>query len=270
MSMPGRPRFIKRRTLRNKKKLRRIARKVNTGTAVHGHSRIILGTFTPTVNINHPANPNNVPVYEILNVTPGRIEELTARTVIYSKFRIRTVKYTLVRDNNPATSRQLATYSYAGGANCGAYGFLVPNTFNRLLPPINDTNGQAILDWCSQQTASKRFPVTANKVTKKVLPKMTINDEYQGPSGLAAGSSCIINRNVKCPWLDLNNDLLDSISLGQVVLVQPAIDVVTTNALSTGAAAGLQTQDITEMFRWRIYCDIGYSVKGRWLDKTVV
>lgn len=270
MAWPKPARRYKLRPMRNKKKLRRIARRVNTGTAVHGKSRIILGTLVPPININHPANPNNVPVYEVLNVVPGSIEELAARTVIYSKFKIRSVKYTLVRDNNPATSQQLATYSYAGGSNCGAYGYMFPNTYNRLLPTINGTNGQAILDWCSQQTGSKRFPVTQNKVTKKCTPKMTLNSEYQGPSGLAAGASVIINRNVKCPWLDLNNDLLDNISLGQVVICQPAIDVVTTGVLTTGAAAGLQTQDVQEMFRWRIYCDIGYSVKGRWLDKSTV
>lgn len=269
MASPRPARFVKRRFLKNKKKLRRIARRVNTGTAVHGNSRILIGTFVPTVNVNHPAAPDLACTYEVINVLPARIEELTARTVIYSKFRIRSVKYTIVRDNNPSTSQQLATFGFAGGANTSAFGYMFPNTFNRLLPTTTGSNANGILTWAMQQTGVKRYTVMANKVTKKVSPKLTINDEYQGPSGLAAGSSVIVNRNVMCPWLDLNNDLLDNISLAQLVVVQPAIDVVTTNVLSTGAAAGLNLDDVREMFRWRIYADVGYSVKGRWLDKAV-
>ena len=271
MSTPRPARFIKRRPLKNKKKLRRIARKANTGTAVHGSSRILLDTFIPLINVNHPANPDNSIKFQIYSVVPSKIDELTSRTVIYSKFRIRYVKYTLVRDGNPKFSQQLASYSFAGGANTGMYGYMFPNTFNRLLPTITGTNSEAILNWCMQQTGAKRFTVHTQKISKKIPPKLTINDEYQGPSSGLPGASVIINRNVKCPWLDLNNDLLDNISLGQMVIAQPAVDVATTAALSTATgAAGLSALDVQEFFRYRVYADVGYSVKGRWLDRIIV
>ena len=271
MATPRPARYIKRRPMRNKKKLRRIARKVNTGTAVHGSSRILLNTYTPTLNVNHPAAPDFNPQFQVFNIVPSKIDELTSRTVIYSKFRIRYIKYTLVRDSNPKTSQMIASYSYGGGANTGTYGYMFPNTFNRLLPTITQTNAQAILDWSMQQTGAKRFSVHAQKMSIKVPPKMTINDEYQGPSGNFPGASVIINRNVKCPWLDLNNDLLDNISLGQLVVVQPAIDVATTAALiTTTGLPGLSAADVQDFFRYRVYADIGYSVKGRWLDRIVV
>lgn len=212
---------------------------------ISGNSRIFLGTALPILNVNHPAAPNTAITLDTYNVNANLIEELVERSAIYSKFKINSVKYTFVRDGSYKNSQQIASVSYNGqNASANVWGYVFPNTYNRLMPTITGTNGEAIIKWCMQQTGAKRFSVGTGKITKKVLAKMTLNQDYQGPSGVAAGASVIVNRHVKCPWLDLNNDLLDNLSLAQCVIAMPAIDVVTTGVLSTGAAAGLQLADL--------------------------
>lgn len=257
----------RRRLMMNKKKLRRISRRVNTGTAVHGRTRIDLGFTNLVVNVNHPANRVEQTDWSVFNINANKIDELTERSVIYSKFRIRDIKYIFVRDMIK-TPQCISTAEYSSGP----YSYCFPNTYNRLLPsaPSLATGTQATQHWCQQQTGVKCIPINKTRFTMKVKPKMTLNEDYQGPSGTTAGASVVVNRHVNCPWLDLNNDLLDNLSLGQLVFWGPPVTVTTTIPVATTAGAlGPNSTDLHDMFNYRVYAMVSYSVKGRWLDKEV-
>lgn len=257
----------RRRLMMNKKKLRRISRRVNTGTCVHGRTRIDLGVTNLTVNVNHPDPRNDDTRWDVFNINAGRIDELTERSVIYSKFRIRDIKYVFVRDMI-RTPQCISTAEYSSGP----YSYVFPNTYNRLLPsaPSLATGTQGTQRWCQQQTGVKCIPINKTRFTIKVKPKMTLNEDYQGPSGVAAGASVVVNRHVTCPWLDLNNDLLDNLSLGQIVYWGPPVGVTTMVPITnTPGEPGPNPRDIQDMFNYRVYAMVSYSVKGRWLDKEV-
>ena len=230
-------------------------------------STIVFNSQPPIVNINNPGTPTTTPFWATYNVKPSQLEELTSRSVIYSKFRIRSVEYTFKRDKitNPQC---IATAEYSQ-ANW-AYAF--PNQFNRLLPVTTSTNTTAICNWLEQQTGRKRIAISKDSFVMKIKKvKMIENTDYQGPSGVAAGASAVVNKQTACPWLDMNSDLTDDLSLGQVHFFQPPMAVTTTMALATAAGGvGPTIQDIINMFNYKVTARVHFSVKGRWLDKAVI
>ena len=232
-------------------------------------TRIVLpSTNVNNINVNNPAAPDNSPVYSVYNIKANKIDDLTARSVIYSKFKIVKIKY------NFKKIVPMGTIQGIGYAECSPadYDVVFPNTFNRLLPTPTNTNATAIINWACQQTNSKKLTIGAANFSKSVRPLMIEETTMEGPSGTTNSASVLIKKNVKMPWLDINNDLLDNVSLGQLVLVSAPKSVLTTIPLGTGGAGsnGLSTAQVRACFSWDVSADVTYMVKGRYLDKSIV
>lgn len=255
-----------------KKAKRTMRKKPHMGTAVHGRARILIGTITPTLNVNNPGTVVSEGVWTSLNVIPSRIEELSVRAAIYSKFKIRKTVYHFVRDNNPNRSDEIVNIAVTGNANTGAFStYAFRNTFNRLLPSVTSGNTPAIVKWLDQQSGVKRIGPNVNRFSIAVPGKVTRVENLAGPSQVTPGATVDVNREMKCPWLDLENDLTDDMSLCQLSFFQRALDVNTNNALSTTAGQpGLSLTNLQDMFRWRVYADVSYSCKGKFLDRRLV
>lgn len=247
-------------------------KKPHMGTAVHGRTRILIGTVTHPLNINNPATVNTEGQWTTLNVIPSKIEELSVRAAIYSKFKVRKTVYHFVRDNNPNRSDEVVNIAVTGNATTGAYStYVMKNTFNRLIPSVTGTNTGAICQWLDQQSQTKRIGPNVNRFSVAVTGKVVRVENLAGPSNQTPGATVDINRELKCPWLDLENDLTDEMSLCQISLFLRPIDVCTNNALSTTAGTpGLSANNLQDMFRWRVYADVSYSCKGKFLDRRLI
>lgn len=252
-----------------KKARRMLRRKPTIATPVSYTTRVQLVTTNGTsVNVNNPANPVNAVSYSIYNIRPNAIADLTARSVIYSKFKITKIKYHFKR---VSPNKNIAGINYMTIGPQADYHAAFPNTFNRLLPQPTETNAQAIAYWAAQQTHSKKINITTGNWSKSVQPYVVENTTLQGPSGVTLGADVQVQRNRKMPWLDLNSDLLDNMSLGQLVLVLAPTQVLTSFPLGTGGAGanGMSQAQAQSLATWDCYADVTYMVKGRFLDREI-
>lgn len=225
-------------------------------------------TNISNVNVNNPASESFAPAYSIYNINPSEIEDLTARSVIYSKFKITKIKYIFKRT---VPTKVLAGINYMSiGTSNNHVAF--PNTFNRLLPTPTDSNAAAVMTWAEQQTGSKKFNLATQNWTKSVPPLVVENTTYQGPSNTSLGADVQVTRNRKMPWLDLNSDLLDNMSLGQLVVTMAPTFLLTSFPLGTSGTGsnGMNEARAKECAQWDVYADVTYMVKGRFLDRAIV
>lgn len=229
-----------------------------------------LNLFTTTqasINVNNPATPSSSVAYSIYNVKANDIDDLTARSAIYSKFKITKIKYHFKRT---VPTRSVAGINYMT-IDQDDYHIAFPNTFNRLLPQPTESNAIALMKWGLQQTNAKKFNLNTQNFTKTVAPLIVENTTYQGPSGVTLGADVQVTRNRKMPWLDLNSDLLDNMSLGQLVVMMAPTTVLTTFPLGTGGtgANGMNEAQAKDCASWDVYADVTYMVKGRFLDREI-
>lgn len=203
-------------------------------------------------------------------VVPGQIKELVARVGIYQKFKILKVEYQFKRDISKL-SQFIAGHKFRG---ISAHMIAFPNTFNNLVPEITAANQDAVYNWAMQQTKAKKIPIGSNFWKKTVRPLLIENTEYAGPSGVADGGVAIVAKNVKYPWLDLENDLLDNVSCAQMKIFTPIQEVNTLLALRDPADAtqlpGVTIDDIQQMLSYRVYCKVTFAIKGRFLSRALV
>ena len=251
------------------KKARRMLRRMPTiASPVRYTTRINLpSTSQDSINVNNLTNETGIS-YNVYNIVPAQIDDLTARSILYSKFKITKIKYIFKRT---VPMKQTAGVNYMSIKFSGDYHVAFPNTFNRLLPEATSTNADALLKWGQQQTNSKKFNLSTMTFTKSVAPLVVENTTYQGPSGVTLGADVQVTRNRKMPWLDLNSDLLDNMSLGQLVIMNAPTDVLTTFPLGTGGSGsnGMNAFQAKECAQWDCFADVTYMVKGRFLDRAI-
>lgn len=270
VNLSARRRSFRKRGKTTMKKARRMMKRVpTTSTPIKYTVKLqLFSTSSNNVNVNNPAVPRQDVVYTIYNIKANDIQDLTTRSVIYSKFKITGIKYHFKR---VVPNNNIAGINYCS-ISPGDYHVMFPNTFNRLLPTPTDTNANALMNWGLQQTNSKKFGLNSSRFSKSVAPLIIENTTYQGPSGITAGPDVQVTRNRKMPWLDLNSDLLDSISLGQLVVMKAPVDLLTSFPTGTGGAGsnGMTPSQAKQLCSWDVTADVTYMVKGRFLDKEIV
>ena len=254
------------------KKARRMMRRRRTTVASPQAytTRIqLLSTSGTNVNVNHPAAPIKSVNYSIYNIACNAIDDLTARSTIYSKFKITKIKYHFKRT---VPTRLVAGINTMSITDPGDFHMCFPNTFNRLLPTPTESNANAIMSWAQQQTKAKKWYAQTESFTKSVAPLVVENSTYQGPSGITSGADIEVTKNRKMPWLDLNSDLLDNLSLGQLVCCIAPSQVLTTIPTGSGAAGsnGMTVNEAKQNMTWDVTAEVTYMVKGRFLDKAIV
>lgn len=252
------------------KKARRMLRRKTTIASPQSYTTRLelVSTQDANVNVNHPTTPVKTCQYSIYNIACNAINDLTARSAIYSKFKITKIKYHFKR---VVPTKQVAGINYMS-IDGSDFHIAFPNTFNRLLPTPTETNVNAMMNWAQQQTNSKKFFASTDSFTKSVRPLIVENSTYQGPSGISGGADVEVSKNKKMPWLDLNSDLLDNLSLGQLVVVMAPSTVLTTIPTGTGAANtnGMSKDEAKNNMSWDVSATVTYMVKGRFLDKEIV
>lgn len=104
-----------------------------------------------------------------------------------------------------------------------------------------------------------------------VIPKMTRNIFYNTPNTTAAPTSLGVQSQTKVPWMDLQNDLTDALAIGQTHVFMPEVGVTTTIPVATTAGGvGPTAGDITNIYTYKCYADVYYSVKGKFIDKSLI
>ena len=229
----------------------------------------LYSTSDNNIDVNNSAAPSQAIFYTVYNIKANAIEDLTARSLIYNKFKIVKIKYNFTRT---VPAKIMQGINYATVRDPCDFDVCFANTFNRLLPTPTESNQQAIQSWAMQQTGSKKLTIGAGNFSKSVRPLMIEEVTMEGPSGTTNSASVAVKKNVKMPWLDLNNDLLDNISLGQLVYVAAPKQVLTSIPLGTGGEGsnGMSEKQVQNCFVWDVTADVTYMVKGRYLDKSIV
>nr|WPR18706.1 MAG: hypothetical protein [Skomarfal virus 51] len=265
--MPKRRGVFRRRKIAKKtRKMMKKKRSPTTGAAVHETTMINLGFIQPGFNINHPAAPVTTGTWSTVNCVPGNIRELGARQAIYQKFKIQKIKYIFEREK-AKVPQAIASISFEGGNYACAF----PDQYNALMPSPNSTNTTAIVNWAMQQPRKKIIKVDQDRFSMTVVPRVINSLEFENPSTTTAPPVSVVRVQKKMPWMDLSSDLLDTLSLGQVQLFFPAINVMTQNALSTAASTpGLNTSDIQQMYRYNIKAAVTWTVKQRFIARELV
>lgn len=237
-----------------------------TSTAVHETTMINLGFVGPQMNVNHPAAPITVGNWNTVNCVPGNIRELGARQAIYQKFRIQKIKYIFEREK-AKIPQAIASLNYEG-ANY-AIGF--PDQYNALMPTATSTNSNAIINWGMQQPRKKIIKVDQDRFSMTVVPRVINTLEFENPATNTAPPVSTVRIQKKMPWMDLSSDLLDTLSLGQVQLFFPPMNVQTQAAVSTAAnTPGLTTTDIQQMYRYNVKANVTWQVKQRFIARDLL
>lgn len=260
--------FPRRKGKTSIKKARRMRKHSIASPASYTTTIELLSTSNVNVNVNHPNNPNTAAAYTVYNVVPSLIEDLEARSVIYSKFKITKVTYMFKRAT-PAAHLSGVNYASIIG---GDYHVAFPNTFNRVLPEPTNTNAGAIAKWSAQQTGAKKIFINTGSWKKSVRPYLTERLEFAGPSGYTPGPSVEVQRNRKMPWLDLESDLKDNLSLAQLVVMTMPVSVLTTIPTGSGGAGsnGMTIPEAQNTQTWDVTAKVTYMVKGRFLSKAAL
>lgn len=233
-------------------------KRTTLSSVVTGKSEIYLGTLTPNMNINNPANPNTTGKFDqFYGIRCSELPELNARATTYKSFRVKKVEMFFQRDTS-RLNNAIASATFNGTQQDNVVIF--PNPHQTNVPVPTATNGPACYTWSCNQAGAKKISLDTLKFKKSL--KASILEQREYVTGNASYLPAATTR--VCPWMDFQSDLGDSFRFGQWAIYQPPIDVQTTAALSTTAGTpGLSVENINEIYRWHQRIRITWQVRGR-------
>lgn len=198
-----------------------------------------------------------------LSIKPDQIVDLIARENLYKQYKIDDVEWMFKRTDHAihATGAISANFRFADS------GAVMPNSANQEIPePGGAYNVDQMIRWMTQNKG-RRLPLNARKVTLRVPPRVVINRSYQDVG--QGNNNTETTTTMRMPWMDLDRDKM-TMSLGQCVVVLPAIDVRTffqvyADDSTQNGQPGSTNAEIEEQFRFEVYARVKWSCKGKYV-----
>lgn len=247
----------------------------HTGSVITGRTTFPYHTVSPKIMVLNGKTDPDVTHYNHVTISkysvkPSNILELQARRLMYSQFRITDVTWKFTKDQAKHQSGNIATHYYMTD-----HMTIVPNLNNEDLPvqgtAPGDLSSEELLHYVDQQSGSKKIKLNRMVGSIKVPARVVKNVEFQSV-GTDAGISTEIAVNM--PWMQLNTQVMDEMSIGQITVYQPALEIDTffqtypTTALQNGQP-GQSLGFLKEAQAYEITCNVRWQVRGKHLDPVM-
>jgi len=203
-----------------------------------------------------------------LHVKPDQIVDLIAREDLYKQYKIDDVEWMFKRTDHAAQSTGAISANFR---YCDS-GAVMPNTANEEIPsPGGTRNVDQMIKWMTQNRG-RRLPLNAKSVRLRVPPRVVMNREYQDVG--QGGNTTTTSTTMRMPWMDLDASKM-TMSIGQCTVVLPTIDVRTffqvyADDTTQAGNPGSTFDEISEQFRYEVYCRVKWSCKGKYVQPTEV